>query len=648
MDSQAVKQSAVKVASNIICIAFTACLLPHLACASKTTIPDEVSHVILISIDTCRADRLGAYGYSAETTPHIDALAQEAVLFENVTSPVPITLPAHSSLMTGMIPPAHGVRDNGTYRLHDTAVTLAEILKDYGYQTAGIIGSFVLSSYFGLDQGFDAYDDDFGEAEGDSFIERRGEDVSRLAVEWLDEHREGKQFLFLHYFDPHVSYRPPEPFRTRFAESPYDGEIAYADWCIGQVIEKLKSLGVYGSSLVVITADHGEALGEHGETTHAYFVYQSTVRVPLLIKPPGVHKNRRVVAAASLVDVMPTILDVLGVPAPQDLQGRSLSPHILRRKVEEPSRFLYFESLLATKYKCSPLVGLTNGRWKLIRTVKSELYDLTEDPNETRNLIDEVPGEARRLRARLESILGESSGTPGAESAVSVEASTRQRLRALGYLSEGEIVENLELDAGIEDPKDFLRDYIALKKAEALVDRRQYGEAKEICRDLLSRRPGLVQALSIMGGIYHAEGSLAKAVEIFREALRLRPGSAEDHLDLGLALAQLGRADESLAHLSEAVRLDPNSGAAHNNLGNVLASLGRGQAAIEHYQKALDINPTYADAHLNMSIALGMAGRIEEAMAHSRSALEIRPGWETAGKLMRRLEELQSVRQNRQ
>jgi arylsulfatase A-like enzyme/Flp pilus assembly protein TadD len=615
------------------------------ACASKA--PQEITHVVLISIDTCRADHLGSYGYTAGTTPHIDELAQESVLFENVLSPVPITLPAHSSLMTGTIPLHHGVRDNGTYRLHDSAVTLAEVLKDNGFQTAGVIGGFVLSSHFGLDQGFDVFDDDFEDVERDLTIERRGEEISRAAVEWLDEHRDGKQFLFLHYFDPHVSYRPPEPFRTRFAESPYDGELAYTDWSIGKVIEKLESLGVYDSSLVVITADHGEALGEHGERTHAYFVYQSTVRVPLLIKRPGSHEARRIAEAASLIDVMPTILDVLRIPPPGGIQGRSLTAHFSGPDVKEPNRYHYFESLLATKYDCSPLIGVSDGRWKLIETLKPELYDLTRDPEETRNRIHDEPDEARRLRAQLEEVLKTENRKPGAEPAVSLDESTRRRLRALGYLSEGDIKESSKPDRGEEDPKDFLRDYLAMKEAETLYDRRQYGEAKAICSDLLSRRPTMVQALSVMGGIYFAEGDLDKAAEYFGKTLRLSPDSAENHLDLGVVLAQMGNIDDSLDHLAEAVRLDPNSGAAHNNLGNVLASLGRARSAIDHFRKALDINPTYADAHLNMGIALGMESRFEEAQAHCRTALELRPGWEPAEQLLLRLEEIRTKRPTR-
>jgi tetratricopeptide (TPR) repeat protein len=520
-------------------------------------------------------------------------------------------------------------------------------MKDNGFQTAAVIGGFVLSSHFGLDQGFQIFDDDFESAERDLSIERRGEVISRAAVEWLDEHREGKQFLFLHYFDPHADYRPPEPFRTRFAENPYDGELAYTDWCIGKVIEKLDSLGVYDSSLVVITADHGEALGEHGETTHAYFVYQSTVRVPLLIKPPGSHEARRIADAASLIDVMPTILDAVGIPSPGGIQGRSLTPHFSGNGITEQKQYHYFESLLATKYDCSPLIGVSDGRWKLIETAKPELYDLAQDPSETRNRISDELGEAQRLRAQLEEITKAPNRTSSRKNTAALDESTRRRLRALGYLSEGDIKESSEPSDELEDPKDFLRDYLAIKEAETLYDRNQYSEAKAICSDLLSQRPDMAQAMSVMGSISFAEGDLEKAVEYFEKTLQLRPDSAENHLDLGVVLAQMGSMSESLSHLSEAVRLDPNSGAAHNNLGNVLASLGRARSAIEHFQKALDINPTYADAHLNMGIALGMESRYDEATAHCRTALDLRPGWAAAEQHLRRLEQIRTKRPTR-
>ena len=243
-------------------------------CFSPPT--ENIRNVLLISIDTCRADHLSCYGYPRQTTPNIDALAAQGALFENTIAPVPITLPAHSSMLTGTIPPYHGVHDNGEYQLDQSNVTLAEILKQSGFTTGGIISAFVLDSAFGIDQGFDTYNDRFEKERrtvGD-ISERIGAEASRFAITWLQQHKDEKFFLFLHYFDPHADYLPPEPFASKFARNPYAGEIAYTDHCIGLVLNKLKELQLYDSTLIIITGDHGEMRHEHGESTHSYFIYQ--------------------------------------------------------------------------------------------------------------------------------------------------------------------------------------------------------------------------------------------------------------------------------------------------------------------------------------------------------------------------------------
>ena len=255
---------------------------------------NNINNVILISIDTCRADYLGCYGYSQEITPNIDNLAEEGVLFFNTFSPVPITLPAHSSMLCGTTPPYHGTHDNNDYRLDPSNVTLAEILQKNGFSTGAVISAFVLDSKFGLNQGFDYYNDRFeNKSHALSINERKAEEASRLAVNWIVDHKNEKFFLFLHFFDPHQVYEPPEPFLSKFKDNPYAGEIAYTDNCVGEIIQKLKALGLYDSSLIVITSDHGEMLGEHGEMTHSYFIYQSAVKVPLIFNLPGLFKGKR-------------------------------------------------------------------------------------------------------------------------------------------------------------------------------------------------------------------------------------------------------------------------------------------------------------------------------------------------------------------
>lgn len=261
----------------------------------------KIERIVLISIDTCRPDYLGCYGYSRNTSPNIDAVAREGILFENVISPIPTTLPAHSSLFTGTIPPYHGIHDNMNYRLEDSHVTLAEILKDNGFTTAGIVSAFVLNSHFGVAQGFDHYNDEFETTLNTTGVdERLGAETSRFAIEWLKENNDEKFFLFLHYYDPHYTYEPPEPFKSafqdlsedkkktkRYTQNNYAGEIAYTDHCIGQVIDNLKKLGIYDSTLIIILSDHGEMIGEHKEATHTYFIYQSAVKVPMIFKLPG-------------------------------------------------------------------------------------------------------------------------------------------------------------------------------------------------------------------------------------------------------------------------------------------------------------------------------------------------------------------------
>ncbi len=250
--------------------------------------PKEIRNVVLISIDTCRADYLSCYGYSRKTTPNIDAVAAEAVLFNHAVAPVPLTLPSHGSMLTGTIPPYHGVHHNIDYRLDESNVTLAEILKQNGFTTGAVISSFVLNAQFGFAQGFDTYNDHFVQPMSSFYgNERRADEASRVAEQWLAEHQDEPFFLFLHYYDPHDAYRPPEPFAATFKDNLYAGEIAYVDHCINQVIEKLKKLGLYDSTLIIITSDHGEGLDEHFEKTHGYFNYHSTMRVPLIIKVPG-------------------------------------------------------------------------------------------------------------------------------------------------------------------------------------------------------------------------------------------------------------------------------------------------------------------------------------------------------------------------
>ena len=277
-----------------------------------------IRNVLLISIDTLRADHLSCYGYSAPTTPNIDALAGEGVLFENVIAPVPLTLPSHCSMLTGTNPTYHGVHDNLMYRLDDESnVTLAELARQHGFTTGAIVSASVLDARFGLQQGFESYDQVGGAgAAAGNLQERSAGQTNTVALDWLNRHRAERFFLFLHYYDPHLPYTPPPPFASRYAADPYDGEIAYADECVGQIIARLKELDLYDSTLIVLVGDHGEMLGEHGEKSHDYFIYQSAIRVPMVIRAPGLHESRRIKSIAAVIDVVPTVCRLLAIEPP--------------------------------------------------------------------------------------------------------------------------------------------------------------------------------------------------------------------------------------------------------------------------------------------------------------------------------------------
>ncbi|UCF42983.1 MAG: sulfatase, partial [Planctomycetota bacterium] len=366
----------------------------------------EVRRVVLISIDTCRADYLSCYGYPRSTTPNIDRLARQSVLFTNVITPIPTTLPAHCSMLTGTIPPYHGVHYNVGYRLGQSNVTLAEILRPMGFTTAAFISAFVLDSDFGLDQGFDTYDDSFEEIRRNIFgSERRAGETSRLAIEWLQQRDKGEKFfLFLHYYDPHLEYEPPEPFASEFADNLYAGEIAYTDYCIDLVIDKLKELGVYDSTLIIVTSDHGEMLGEHGEPDHGYFIYESAINVPLIFKLPRRNEGRKVDGVADIIDIVPTICGMVGADVPPAVRAKDLSVFFGSGRPGREERHLYCESMMPTRYNASSLLGVVTDRFKYIQTTRPELYDLVEDPNETNNLAERQPHQGRILQDRLKQI----------------------------------------------------------------------------------------------------------------------------------------------------------------------------------------------------------------------------------------------------
>ena len=483
----------------------------------------EIRHIVLISIDTCRADYLSCYGYPRQTTPHIDAFAGHATRFEYVLSPVPQTLPAHSSMLTGTIPPFHGVHKNIGYQLASSSETLAEILKQNGFHTAAIVSSFVLDKNFGMAQGFDIYDDQFREVHHNEHgNERKGYETTQVALEWLDQiDAERKSFLFLHYYDPHDEYIPPEPFASEYADNPYAGEIAFTDHCIGQVIDKLKELELYDSTLLIITGDHGEMLGEHGELEHTYFIYESAIKVPLLVKLPGQKKGATVTQPVGLVDLVPTLCSLLDIDRPARVQGHDIVPLLYGDIPEGYERFIYSESVTPTRFGASSLMSISTGRWKYIQAPRAELYDISADPGEENNLIEKEPHRARILEDRLLQVL-EQSVRRDPDSRIQLDAESIKRLESLGYVAgkaEGEIV----FDETREDPKDLIHFFVQYQEVVKLVHKQKYGQAEQLLLSLIPQRPSFHEVYMQMGDVSLALGKFDQSVDYYRRADQLKP-----------------------------------------------------------------------------------------------------------------------------
>jgi arylsulfatase A-like enzyme/Flp pilus assembly protein TadD len=631
--------------------------------------PAKQHNVILISIDTCRADRLSCYGFTRNTTPYIDAVARDGFLFKDAIAPVPLTLPSHCSMMTGTIPPHHGVHDNIYYRLAESNITLAEILKNNGYTTGAVVGAFMMDPKFGLAQGFDTYDARFErDRESAEFLsERRAEDVSRVAKAWLDANAQQRLFLFIHYFDPHFPYAPPKPFSTTFAEDTYAGEIAYVDRCIGEVMDHLKGLGLYDSALIIITSDHGESLMEHEEDTHGWFIYHSTTRIPLIVKLPGRRNGKTVPGKVALIDLAPTALELVGIPVPADMEGESLTAYFGRGKHRKEERYIYSESLLPTRFACSSVLGLETREWKYIQSSKPEMYDLLQDPREAVNLFGEKGEQAGFLRDRLKALLEDRTRTRDDETTLALDRDSLSRLEGLGYI--GGRHGDFEFETGKQDPKEFLPFYLKLIRAMDLMRRSpktlvaapaagggsvmvpRFVLAGQLCREILAERPDVIKAHAILGRLAVEAGDLDEAGARYSAILGIDPNNAEASNDLGNVRMTQGRLDEAASLYKEAVRLargvdehdanvdralarlgraDPVLRNAQLGLGDVLYRQGRTAEAAKEYREALGDGPGDARAHFVIGLDLAAQGRHQDAVEAYRQALALNPRYEEA------------------
>jgi len=634
---------------------------------------------VLVTIDTLRADRLGSYGSTRGLTPSLDAFAREATRFTAAVSQVPLTLPSHATILTGLHPSHHGIRTNDGFRLAPTVPTLAELLKASGYATAAFIGGYPLRASSGLPRGFDRYDDEFLTSPG--VTERSADEVMRSAAVWIEANRSQPFFAWIHLFDPHSPYAPPAPFAAAHRDAPYDGEVAYTDAASGRFLDRLRQQGLYAPATIVIVADHGESLGEHGERTHGTFLYDATIRVPLLIKLPTVRLkpdatydragatygkadatsawsgSRIVDVPVETADLAPTIAVLAGAALTRS-DGQSLVP-LIAGAAGDPDRPAYTESYYQNiLLGWSPLRAVRTERWKLVEAPRPELYDLEQDPHELQSRLNERAALATGLQRALTSLDAADRSKDGARAAATSESV--ERLRSLGYASGSttptpatraiDPKDRVAVWAEIEDGIDLTaRDPASAgqKFARALQLQPDNGLAMKYLADLQFRAGRLREAReqyrrAIAAGFRHPdayvnlasiaerEGHLDEAREALTNAVGLAASDADAWNRLGLLEARHGDVDAARRAFAQAIAVAGDRPEPYYNLGLIERRAGNETAAQTRLHEALTRNPKYAEAHYELGTGYLLARQPERALEAYRAALASRPDYPEA------------------
>ncbi|HET9227011.1 MAG TPA: sulfatase-like hydrolase/transferase [Thermoanaerobaculia bacterium] len=566
------------------------------------------SNLVLITLDTVRADRIGSYGYAAAQTPWLDRMAAEGVRFEQASAPVPLTLPSHSSILSGLLPPHHGLRNNGAGSFPDGRETLATLLSGQGWRTGAFVGAFVLDRRFGLSRGFQTYDDEIERAPGATVAleaERPGSEVMDRALSWLGQDTSKPFFLWVHLYDAHAPYSPS-----------YDGEIAKVDEQVGRLLQELESRGLSDSTVVAVAADHGEGLGEHGEMTHGLLLYEPTLRVPLLVKAPGL-SPKVIKTPVSLVDVGPTLAGLVGKALPGTLDGRDLSVALREGKEPAPSD-VYAETQYPAVFGWSPLSALRRRNLKYISAPTPELYDLERDPQESKNLqgAKEEKGFANRL-AEIESGAVETQVLPA-------DAETRSRLASLGYLGGGSAPRKTTVRTG-RNPVEVVDLFQRFERAHNQLAAGESEAALAELESLVAADPENAVFRGKLAQAWKERGQLDRAVPLYRQAADDAPDDPEAWYNLATALQQSGKIGEAREALTKAMHLDPARPEAHNTLGIVHLAEGKPDAARQEFELAAQLDPRNAHALNNLGNVLRSLRRPAEAEEAYRRALAAAP-----------------------
>ena len=627
-----------------------------------------------MTIDTLRADHLGCYGDDRIATPNIDRLAREGAIVLEATVPTPITRPSHVSIFTGLYPAQHGIRDNISRALAPDIPTLAEAFKAAGFETAGFVSSIVLSAQSGLARGFDHFSDRFDlgsdaadEARFLDILEKRGDVAVGDAISWLERHAKARTFVWVHLYDPHAPYEPPEPYASRYADRPYDSEVAWSDELIGRLDAALTRLGIRDGTLMALTSDHGEALGEHGELVHGFFLYQATVKVPLLFRGPGIRPGARIQVSTHSVDLFPTLLELSGVPAPKTthvLAGRSLAS--LTRGGATPTLDeapVFAESLTPRiHYGWSDLRSISEGRWKFILAPRPELYDLAHDPGERHNLVHDEPSRARSLQTALERHLrSEESGTalPRAAQGGDLPLELVQRLGALGYVSGGSAART----SPGADPKDKIEDYKVLNAllhegllqlrdrdyagaaarfralssrgidsfeshyyyGQALIGLRQWPAAATEFERAIPRLPGFAASYLMLAECEVAAKRKARAIKALNRGVTAIPMEPRLYRRLGELYRDAGDLEQALIAFREAIAKDPAEASQWNSMGMLLGARGGLADAERAFREAVQRDPREPRYAYNLGLTLEREHRVGEAFTYYRKTIELDP-----------------------
>ncbi len=615
---------------------------------------------ILITVDTLRADRIHCYGFPLVETPTMDLFASRGVLFEQCIAQTPLTLPSHASILTGTHPLFHGVRDNGGFIVPQELITMAEVFKDRNYQTSAFVAAYVLDSKWGLNQGFDTYFDQFDLSKYKSIslgnVQRRGDEVIDEALRWLDLHKQGRFFTWIHLYDPHTPYEPPSPFREKYPNRPYVGEIAYTDSQLGRLWNYLEENNLIDNTILIFASDHGESLGEHQESTHGFFIYQEGIHVPLIFVTPfkDLHGIRRK-EVVSLVDIMPTVLEMEEILFPSQVQGKSLLPLFFDEERND-GNFAYAETYYPRfHYGWSELKSIQDGRFKLIIAPELELYNLISDPDEQINLFASHPEETRRLMRIAEQFMSESSQGSFDIDFRHIDEETRQKLAALGYI--GTFTDQSSLEGKrLGNPKEKIVVFNQLSKSKELMLEEKYDEAVALIKGIITEDPDVIDAYFTMGNLYFKKHEFKNALDSFFKVLEKRPSDTFNIINIANCYMGLGEIDEAekfvlsiidsilpdsqlyyilgnikslkeeqdeaIKYYKECLRLNPSSASGYNALGGIYVVQKRWADAEKYLFKAQELNPKIRNLHYNLALIHEERGELVKAAEEYKVELE--------------------------